>query len=248
MTTPTARSKEAGAFISARQQVAPGVVTACNGWTAHEVTAHLTGIAIEISRHLIPCLAGEAIPKTRSFEEREAPLQEMDDADLCQRLESEERHTRSLLDQVLAADPDAVIAWTGRQMAVAKFWPHLRNEFAIHRWDFVGDDDISAELLSQPELTEHSVGVLGEILTRRGRQRDPAPDDHFCVRLRSDSTSDVRLVVQNGSARLEIADARDEEPHVDLDAAARLLVIWGRRPDTRGRFLSGVDQPTLARL
>src|SRR5665213_1946733 len=105
MTTRTARSKEAGAFISARQQVAPGVVAACNGWTAHEVTAHLTGIAIEISRHLIPCLAGEAIPKTRSFEEREAPLQEMDDADLCQRLESEERHTRSLLDQVLAADP-----------------------------------------------------------------------------------------------------------------------------------------------
>ncbi len=32
---------------------------------------------------------------------------------------------RSLMDQVLAAEVDAVIPWTGRQMAVAKFWPHL---------------------------------------------------------------------------------------------------------------------------
>jgi hypothetical protein len=248
MTLQTPRSPEAEAFLNARQHVSPTAVSACDGWTSHELTAHLAGIAVEISRHLIPYLADEPVPETRSFEEREAPLRDMNDDDLFRRLDADEEHARSLLDQVLAADPDAVIPWTGRQMAVAKFWPHLRNEFAIHRWDFVGDDDISAEFLAQADLTEHSVGVLGEILTRRGREHDPTPDDDLRVRLRAGDTADVCLVVQDRAARLEFAERKDSEPHVDLDPAARLLVIWGRRPDTRGRFLSGVAQPTLARL
>jgi hypothetical protein len=248
MAARTARSREAEAFLDARQHTAPQVVSACEGWTAHEVTAHLAGIAVEISRHLSPYLAGDPVPETRSFEEREAPLQAMDDAELCRVLEAEEEHTRDLMNQVLTAEPDAVIPWTGRQMVVAKFWPHLRNEFAIHRWDVVGDDDTSIELLSQPDLTDHAVGVLGEILTRRGRQHDPRPDEDFDVHLRSRTTTDVRLVVREGQARLEFAEAREDQPHVELDAAARVLVIWGRRPDRRGRIRSGVDQPTLFRL
>ena len=124
----------------------------------------------------------------------------------------------------------------------------MRNEFAIHRWDFVGDDDTSIELLSQPELTEHAVGVLGQILLRRGREHDPAPDEDFHVRLRAEKAADVRLVVEGGQAGLELTDDEADEPHVDLDAAARTLVIWGRRPDQRDRFRSSVDQPTLGRL
>jgi uncharacterized protein (TIGR03083 family) len=248
MTARTERSREAEAFLDARQHTAPQVVSACEGWTAHEVTAHLTGIAVEISRHLSPYLAGDPVPETRSFEEREAPFQAMGDAELCRALEAEEKHARALMDQVLAAEPDAVIPWTGRQMVVAKFWPHLRNEFAIHRWDVVGDDDTSMELLSQPDLTEHAVGVLGEILTRRGREHDPAPGEDLHVRLRSGTTTDVCLVVSGGQARLEFAGARDDQPQVELDAAARVLVIWGRQPDRRGRIRSDVDQPTLLRL
>jgi hypothetical protein len=37
-------------------------------------------------------------------------------------------------------------------------------------------------------------------------------------------------------------------PSVDLDAAARHLFIWGRRPDDRGRLSSHLAQPDLARL
>jgi hypothetical protein len=33
---------------------------------------------------------------------------------------------RAVLEEVLAREPDAVIPWTGRHMAVAKFVPHLR--------------------------------------------------------------------------------------------------------------------------
>jgi len=246
--TGTERSREAEAFLDTRQHVDAEVVSACGGWTAHEVTAHLAGIVVEVTRHLQPYLAGQPVPRTRSFEDREAPLQAMADGELCRFLAAEEERMRSVADEVLRRDPDAVIPWTGRQMAVAKFGPHLRSEFAIHRWDIAGDDQTSVDLLGQPELTGHAVGVLGEILTRRGRQRDPAPDEDFDVRLRSGTTEDVRLRVEGGRARLELADAPGAGPGVELDPAARLLVIWGRRPDRRGRVRSAVDPTTLARL
>ena len=247
-TTAIDRSREAEAFLDARQHTAPEVVSACEGWTAHEVTAHLAAAAAEVTRHLEPYLAGEPVPQTRTFEERESPYRAMDDAALCRRLEVEEAKMRSVIAMVLAREPDAVIPWTGRQMAVAKFLPHMRNEFAIHRWDFAGDDDTSIELLAQPDLTEHAVGVLGQVLLHRGREHDPTPDEDFYVRLRVENAPDVRVVVEAGQAGLELTEQQADEPYVDLDPAARILVIWGRRPDHRGRFRSHVNQPTLSRL
>ncbi len=38
------------------------------------------------------------------------------------------------------------------------------------------------------------------------------------------------------------------EPAVDMDAGARQLFIWGRRPDRRGRLRSRLAQSQLARL
>jgi hypothetical protein len=243
-----ARSREAEAFLDARQHTAPEIVSACEGWTAHEVTAHLAAAAAEITRHLQPYLDGEAVPKTQTFEQREPPFRAIDDTSLGRRLEAEEATMRTVIAQVLAREPDAVIPWTGRQMAVAKFLPHMRNEFAVHRWDFTGDDDTSIELLTQPELTEHAVGVLGEILLRLGRAHDPSPDEDFAVALRSGNTPDVRVVVHAGQAGLHLSAQHADEPHVELDPAARTLLIWGRRPDQRGRIRSHLSQPALGRL
>lgn len=131
----TKRSAEAEAFLDTLQQTAPGVVTACDGWTTHEVTAHLAGNAAEIVRHLEPYLQGGPVPETQSFEVREARFQALGEAELRRQLEVEEEKMRGIIDQVLAREPDAVIPWTGRQMSVAKFVPHMRNEFAMHRWD-----------------------------------------------------------------------------------------------------------------
>jgi hypothetical protein len=91
------------------------------------------------------------------------------------------------------------------------------------------------------------VGVLGEILLRRGRKNDPSPDEDFHVRLRAGG-SDLRVVVESGQARLHAADDQLDEPFVELDAATRALFIWGRRPDHRGRIHSHLDQAALARL
>jgi hypothetical protein len=38
------------------------------------------------------------------------------------------------------------------------------------------------------------------------------------------------------------------EPAVEMDAGARQLFIWGRRPDHRDRMRSQLDRPQLARL
>jgi mycothiol maleylpyruvate isomerase-like protein len=242
------RPQEAEAFLDSRQHTAPEVVSACEGWTAHEVTAHLAAMAAEVTLHLEPYLQGDPVPATRTFEEREPPYRAMDDAALLRRLQDEEYKMRTVLGQVLTREPDAVIPWTGREMVVAKFMPHVRNEFAIHRWDFAGDDEVGSELLSQPELTAHAVGVLGRILLLRGAAHDPCPGQDFHVRLRAGPGPDVRVVVEGGQAGLELTDSQADEPFVELDPAARTLVIWGRRPDRRGRFRSHVGEPVLRRL
>lgn len=243
-----ARSREADAFLATLDQAAPEAVSACVGWTTHEIAAHVTGGAVEVLRHLDPYLQGDPVPPTRGFEEREAPLQAMDHSALLHRLDAEEQRMRAVLGDVLDREPEAVIAWTGRQMTVAKFIPHLRNEHALHRWDVAGDDDTSLTLLADTDLVEHSVGVLGQILLRAGREHDPDPDSDFHVRLRAEGQRDLRVLVENGTASLGWADDDRDEPSVDIDAAARQLFIWGRRPDSHGRLHSHLSQPQLARL
>jgi hypothetical protein len=242
------RSAEADAFLAAIDATAPDAVSACPGWTTHEIAAHVTGIAIEVVRHLEPYLQGDPVPRTRSFEEREAPLQAMPHRRLLSRLDGEELRMRRVVTDVLDREPTAVIPWTGRRMAVAKFVPHLRNEHALHRWDVAGDDQASLRLLGSDDLLDHSVGELGRILLAAGRQHDPNPDADFHVRLRSDGHRDLCVVVAGETATLAWADDGAEEPSVDLDAAARHLFIWGRRPDDRGRLRSRLAQPDLARL
>jgi hypothetical protein len=243
------RSREAAAFVAAIAEAPPDAVSACEGWTTHEIAAHVTGIHVEVIRHLEPFLQGDPVPETRSFEEREAPLQVTDHAELLELLDAEENRMRQLVDHIIGQQPEAVIPWTGRHMAVAKFIPHLRNEHALHRWDIAGDDDTSLQLLGQQDLVEHSVGELGRILLSAGRNHDPDPDTDFHVRLRSLRQPDPLVVVEGGNASLAWAQDNDaEEPALDLDPPARHLFIWGRRPDHRSRLHSHLDQPDLARL
>jgi len=186
------RSSEAEAFLTTIDATAPEAVSACEGWTTHEIAAHVAGIAVEVIRHLEPYLQGAPVPKTRSFEEREAPLQQLAHAALLERLDRGEERMRQVVADVLDKEPDAVIPWTGRHMAVEKFIPHVRNEHALHRWDIAGDDEVSHQLLGAVDLVDHSVGELGRILLVAGRKHDPDPDADFGVRLRSPGQRDMR--------------------------------------------------------
>lgn len=68
------------------------------------------------------------------------------------------------------------------------------------------------------------------------------------MRLRSAGHRDLRVLIDSGEARLAWADDDTNEPSIDIDAAARHVFIWGRRPDDRGRLHSHLTQPDLARL
>src|ERR1700761_6995490 len=103
----TDRSLEALAFIDTVDQTAPAAVSACAGWTTHEIAAHVTGIAVEVIRHLDPYLQGDPVPKTRGFEEREAPLQALGHGQLLHRLDAEEERMRAVVGDVLDREPDA---------------------------------------------------------------------------------------------------------------------------------------------
>jgi uncharacterized protein (TIGR03083 family) len=242
------RSREAEEFLATVEVTAPQAVSACDGWTTREIAAHVTGIAVEVNRHLEPYLAGDEVPATRSFEERETPLRQLDHAALLALLDTEEQRMRRLVDDVLARDPSAIIPWTGRKMAVEKFIPHLRNEHALHRWDLAGDDDISHQLIGNIDLVDHSVGELGRILLVAGKDHDAHLDSDFHVRLRTTGQPDLRVIVENGDATLAWALTQADEPTVEVEAAARHLLIWGRRPDHRGKIRSHLSQPDLARL
>ncbi len=85
---------------------------------------------------------------------------------------------------------------------------------------------------------DHSVGALGAILLAAGREHDPEPDSDFHVRLRTAGQPDLRVVVDHTRATLAWAQDDTDEPAVDMDAGARQLFIWGRRPDHRGRLRS----------
>jgi hypothetical protein len=242
------RSREAEAFFEAVFAADPGAVSSCEGWTTHEIVAHVTGIAVEVSRHLDPYLQGDPVPETRGFEEREAPLQALPHDDLLHRLDPEETRMRSLVAEVLAREPDAVIPWTGRQMAVAKFLPHLRNEHTLHRWDVVGDDEVSATLLGQADLVGHSVEELGQVLLHAGRAHDPDPDTDFGVPLHTQGQRDLSVVIRDGEATLTWEGLAPGRPALVCDPAARHLLIWGRHPEGSERLISHLDQAELARL
>src|SRR5690348_5761969 len=95
-TRPTRRSRECDAFLEALPGIPATALSACDGWTAHEVTAHMAGTAAEVSRHLQPYLQGLDVPATPGFQEREAAYRAMTPEQLHERLPYEERRMRGL--------------------------------------------------------------------------------------------------------------------------------------------------------
>ena len=186
---------EGEAFVATLLAASPSQLTACQGWTVHEVTAHLAAGSEEIADLIESHLAGAGPRPTRSFNEREAPYRAMDDATLRRHLfEQVERsgHAR----QRLAHRASDAVLFTGRAMTAAEFITHSRSERAIHRWDIAGRDEIGWELLAQPDLTLHAIKiltdmtVLPETLDNRLRLAAYRCGD-FEVRLRSEPHDDV---------------------------------------------------------
>lgn len=231
MATPSTdhgRPAEAEKILTSLDAVAPMSMTSCPGWTAHHVAAHIAGSYQEIRYHLEAFASGRPLQKTRSFEEREPPLYALPYGELLAQAEREEVSMRQVLAEVLDQAPDARLQWTGRTVDAAGFGTHMRSEDAVHRWDLVGDDEASAALLGQQELLDHAVGFIGAPLCQRGL-RQGAGDRPLTVIVRTEGQDDLKVTMGEGTARLAVVPA-DGSATIHADGAARLLLLWGRKP------------------
>ena len=76
----------------------------------------------------------------------------------------------------------------------------------------------------------------------------PNPSVPLAVRIRADGHPDLLVDVSGVASGLRLVDPDDVEADVECDAAARLLLLWGRRPAAARRVRTSSDAPALARL
>ena len=244
-------TREAVAFAQILVATPPDRVTACNGWTAHELLAHMVAGGIEIATIVGAFLENTTIPPTRSFDEREANFRAIDPHVLRKAFLESGSGLTDLLAAMNERSEVATVPFTGWKMDAVTMITHVRSELALHRWDLAGDDELSFELLSQPEFAAHAVRSLNAFA---GLQESPAQrarasglSSDFAVRLRTIDQPDVIATVQDGIGRLELADPVDG-PALLMDAAARVLMLWGRRPTQAHDVRSTLDSGDLALL
>jgi hypothetical protein len=205
-----------------------------------------------LARVLGAHLGGEPVA-TRGFEEREAPLRALNDADLWDALEDRMAALNEVAVAGDAVPADTDVAWTGRTMKVPWFAEHMREELVLHGWDITGDCDVPAALrtaLSEPWMTTHSVFAVGRPLLAKGA-KGLAPGERIEGRLRvaGASKEDQDVVVSADADQTTVALADPEGPAtLETDAAARVLLLWGRRPADPARIRSRVGPETLGRV
>lgn len=213
----------------------PTAPTACAQWTVHDLVAHLAAGAKENADLIEDELAGRPTRATRGFDEREAPFVAMPDEQLRQELARQSRRKIAAVQELSVRGPDVTYQFTGRPFSAALAQTHGRSEAAIHRWDIVGDDETSMELLAAPELTRHAVEILNTlpILYEAPFSRARAAQvDELRIVMRSPAQPDVVMDINPDNARFELADIGhpvDGDAVVETDPAHRLLGIWGRR-------------------
>lgn len=241
----TDRFPEWQPFIDAVQQRRPDAGTWCEAWTVRDIVIHQAGNAEELSRVLGGHLAGEPVA-TRGFEEREGPLRAMNETDLWAALH---RNMAMLNEVAEAADDvpaDTDVAWTGRTMKVPWFAEHMREELVLHGWDITGDDAAARARMAQPWMTTHSVLAVGRPLLAKGAKQ-LRPGERIEARLRVADADDVVVDADTDRTTIRLADP-DGPATLETDAAARVLLLWGRRPADPSRICSRVGPETLGRV
>ena len=103
--------------------------------------------------------------------------------------------------------PGAVIPWTGRRMAVAKFIPHLRNEHALHRWDIA--------LAPRGEQLRVTTPVLRDGIVDRA-------DQQAALRILGQRGEDAELLVERLEPQDRLVRAAEAIAQHRFDAEARI--------------------------
>jgi hypothetical protein len=239
------RFPEWAPFVDAVRRHGPDAGTWCEAWTVRDIVVHQAGNAEELARVLGGHLDGQPLA-TRSFEEREAPLRALNDAELWDAL----LDRMAILNEVTVAaegvPADTDVAWTGRTMKVPWFAEHMREELVLHSWDITGDEPAAQARLAEPWVTTHSVVAVGKPLLAKGAKL-LGPGERIEARLRADGTDDVVLAADPDQVTIGLAE-REGPATLETDAAARVLLLWGRRPADPSRIRSRAGTETLGRV
>jgi hypothetical protein len=232
---------EATALLLTLEHTAPDAATACTGWTAHDLVAHLAAGAAEMAGLVEDALAGRTVRPTTPFEEREAPWRALSDGELREQLVVEALRLHAATEALTGLGSEASVLFSGRSLTATELTMHGRSEVALHRWDLAGDDEVSRELLRDPALTRHAVKVLNEMVdgsaeATAARAAALPPGWSSNLRLATPGQPDVVVVLDAGDARAHLGlDEPGPTPTVTMAPDARLLAVWGRR--------STVDDP-----
>lgn len=208
-------------FISSLSRLAATAPTWCSGWSAHDLTAHVTAAAKERADLIEEHLAGQPARATRSWEVREPPFRAMPDAALRERLVENAVRFESM---VAALEKHDTIEYTGWSMSAQRLRMHSHSEAAMHRWDLVGDDDVSARLLAEPAMVTHALAVFGALPALAEGQRWSRFDRPLIFR--SAGRSDVVATPGKGLSETDSGGG----VVIELRPHELPLVLWGRCP------------------
>jgi Mycothiol maleylpyruvate isomerase N-terminal domain len=235
MSSQDSPAGEMDALMAALEEAPASTRTACVGWTAHHISAHLAAGTKEIADLIELKVYRQQQRPTLGFTEREEPFLELEDPELKRAIATEGERMQAAV-AALADTTDPAFDFTGRSFTVAQLATHNRSEAALHRWDIVGDDDLSERLLTQEDLTRHAVDALNTLplLYEAPRWRAKHADVTGSMRLVLRSPAAVDVVYEHtadGVAWFEFVEGATAtgDALVSTDVANRYLSIWGRR-------------------
>jgi hypothetical protein len=118
----------------------------------------------------------------------------------------------------------------------------------LHGWDITGDYDTATKTLSEPWMTDHSVIAVGRPLLARGVVKlGLSPGERVEGRLRVPGADDIVVTAERDSTNIALVPPSGEAT-LETDAAARVLLLWGRRPADPARIRSSAGPKTLGRV
>jgi hypothetical protein len=133
-------------------------------------------------------------------------------------------------------------------MKASWFAEHMREELVLHGWDITGDDPAAQARLAEPWMTDHSVFAVGTPLLAKGAKAlGLDPGERVEARLRVDGSNDVALTADADHTTIGLVEAEGAAT-LETDAAARVLLLWGRRPADPSRICSKVGPEALGRV
>lgn len=214
------------AFVRTLQSTDPHAPTRCAGWTVHELTAHLAAGSAEIADLIELELDGAPTRPTRDFEEREAPYRALTPKKLRRAFFRQALRVTVAVERLSQAGPNRSVTFTGAPLNAPTLLLHSESELVLHRWDIVGNDQISIRALSDPRFGVHAATTVAAMQPNVFPAR---AGEYTTVILRSPSTTDVAVT---GGSITTIGPAPHDPGYavVECHPAARTLLLWGRNP------------------